>query len=210
MKRLLSTLFSILFVLMTAPVVLTGCSETEESGEFDNWQTRNDSYINTLSESVDNNITPETATEGQMFRILSYKLDGNLQWDADKYVYCKIIKKGTGTETPNYSDSIRMNYRAHLIPSENYPKGFIFDQSYKTDTLNTLINVPASFKPSGLVDGMISAVQYMKVGDIWEITIPYGLGYVGRKVSSIPSYSTLIFDVNLTETALAGTSLSPR
>lgn len=210
MKRLFSTLFSILFAIITVPVLFTGCSETEVSGEFDNWQARNDSYINSLSESIDKNIKPATAAEGQVFRILSYKLNDTLQWSADKYVYCKVIKRGTGTEIPNYTDSIRINYRGHLIPTENYTKGYVFDQSYKTDTITPSVNVPKSYLLSGLAEGMISAIQYMTVGDIWEITIPYGLGYGESTKGSIPAYSTLIFNVNLTETAMAGTSLSPR
>ncbi len=210
MKRLLYTLFSILFVITTVQVLFTSCSETEESGEFDNWQNRNDSYINSLFASVDKNIKPETADEGQIFRILSYKLNDTIQWNANNYVYCKIIKRGTGTETPNYTDSIRINYRGHFIPTQNYPEGYVFDQSYKTDTITPSVNVPKSFLLSDRVEGMISAIQYMRVGDIWEITIPYGLGYGTSTKGNILGYSTLIFDVNLTETAMAGTSLSPQ
>lgn len=210
MKRLFNTLFSILITTITVPVLFTGCSETEESGEFDNWQTRNDSYIYSLSESVDKNTIPANATEGQMFRILSYKLNDTLQWSADKYVYCKLIKRGTVDEIPNYTDSIRIHYRGHLIPTEKNNYGFVFDQSYKTDSITPSVNVPKSFLLSDLVEGMISAIQYMSVGDIWEITIPYGLGYGGSTKGSIPAYSTLIFDVNLTETAMAGLPLSPR
>lgn len=37
----------------------------------------------------------------------------------------------------------------------------------------------------------------MKVGDQWELYIPYQLGYGKDGYSDIPGYSTLIFNVNL-------------
>ena len=37
----------------------------------------------------------------------------------------------------------------------------------------------------------------MKVGDQWELYIPYQLGYGKDGYRDIPGYSTLIFNVNL-------------
>jgi FKBP-type peptidyl-prolyl cis-trans isomerase FklB len=41
-------------------------------------------------------------------------------------------------------------------------------------------------------------------GDIWRIYIPYTLGYGTSNSSTIPAYSTLIFDVNLVGFTPAG------
>ncbi len=52
--------------------------------------------------------------------------------------------------------------------------------------------------------------MHMHCGDYWKIYIPYGLGYGTSATGAIPGYSTLIFEINLTEIARKGESLSPR
>ena len=54
---------------------------------------------------------------------------------------------------------------------------------------------------------MISAVQYMKEGDIWRMYIPYKLGYGSPSQTYIPAYSPLIFDVNLISFRASGIPL---
>ena len=44
-------------------------------------------------------------------------------------ICAKIIDRGEGTESPLYTDQVKVNYVGHLIPTENYPKGFVFDHS---------------------------------------------------------------------------------
>ena len=210
MKRFLTILTSVIALAF----VFTSCEETEEFNEFSNWKERNDNFIDSIANAVANYsaepIAPYDAEKGDMFRILSFKLDPKKEWGDSRYVYCKVIEKGEGTFSPCFTDSIRINYRARLIPSANYPMGYIADQSFKTPEINPAINSPVAFKVSNLIDGMASALQYMRVGDIWRIYIPYSIGYGGDKVSAIPAYSTLVYDVNLTEIAKTGTSLSPR
>ncbi|MBO7259923.1 MAG: FKBP-type peptidyl-prolyl cis-trans isomerase [Bacteroidaceae bacterium] len=210
MKRFLTILTSVIALAF----VFTSCEETEEFNEFSNWKERNDKFIDSIANVVANYsaepIAPYDAEEGDMFRILSFKLDPNKEWGKNRYVYCKVIKRGEGTEIPYFTDSIRMNYRARLIPSENYPMGYIADQSFKTPEMNPEINSPVAFWIPNLIDGMASALQQMRVGDIWRMYIPYTIGYGTQKASTIPAYSTLVYDVNLTEIARAGTSLSPR
>lgn len=210
MKRILT----ILTLAVTFTTLFTSCEETEEFNEFSNWKERNENFIDSISIAVANYsseaILPSQAEEGDMFRILSFQLDPQKEWSSNKYVYCKVIKKGEGTDSPYFSDSIRINYRVRLIPSENYPMGYVADQSFKTPEMNPEINSPVAFWMPNLINGMSTALQYMRVGDIWRIYIPYTLGYGGKDVSSIPAYSTLVYDVNLTEMARAGSSLSPR
>jgi FKBP-type peptidyl-prolyl cis-trans isomerase FklB len=47
-----------------------------------------------------------------------------------------------------------------------------------------------------VVAGWTEVLQRMKVGERWEIYIPWQQGY-GSSVSAAPAYSTLIFDLNL-------------
>jgi len=188
---------------------LASCSETSSQSEFHDWKERNVHYVDSLASVAVAGVTPETAKEGQLFRILSYTLDQTVtDWDNDDYIYCKIVEKGKGTESPAFSDSARINYRARLIPTDSYPEGYIVDQSFKTKKLDPTINVPTAFIMKNLVKGMSTALQQMKEGDIWKVYIPYTLAYGDDQSGEVPAYSTLIFELNLTEFAVVGNPLS--
>lgn len=189
-----------LLVLMTA-----ACSENDKLDEFHDWQSRNDAYMDSIADYVNANYTDRgisqyNAVEGDMFRILSYRLDPAVtEREVSDYVYCRVLKKGDGTVSPAFTDEVLIDYRCRLIPTEEHPDGFVADQSFKTETFDPSTNIPASFKVSELVNGMATAIPAMKEGDIWRIYIPYRLGYNKTERSSIPAYSTLVFDVRLAE-----------
>lgn len=206
MKRTL-----ILFpVLLTVVMLFTlSCTETKETDDHANWKERNTDFINNIAANC-GNADPESATEGQSFRLLSFKLDPDADWGNSGYVYCYVLKKGTDTISPNYTDSVRINYRVRLIPTDNYPEGQVVDQSFKTDNLDPTVNIPYSFRVSGLIEGVTTALMHMHCGDYWKLYIPYGMAYGTSDKGTIPAYSALIFEINLTETARTGQSLSPR
>ena len=145
-----------------------------------------------------------------MFKLLSYKLAPGQPHGNSAYVYCNILKKGDDTISPIYTDSIRVNYRVRLMPTHNYPEGQVVDQSFKTANLDPSVNIPSSFAVSGLIDGVATAMMYMHCGDYWRLYIPQELGYGTTDKTSIPGYSALIFEINLTEIARTGQELSPR
>ena len=205
MKRFLA-----LSVLLAAALTaFVSCGETKEADDHANWKSRNTAYINRIATEC-GDLTPETAGVGQMFRLLSYKLDQQKEWGNSSYIYCKVLEKGTGNTSPQYTDSVRINYRVRLMPSDNYPEGQIVDRSFMTADLNPAVNIPASYRVSNLIDGMVTAITRMHCGDYWMIYIPYGLGYGTKSQTGVPGCSTLIYEVNLTEIAPTGTSLSPR
>ena len=181
----------ILFTLTLSVLFgLTSCEETTDVGEFDNWQSRNTQFIDSIAGVARAN------TYGDWKVILADGLDPMKQWGNDCYVYCQVIEEGSGTEHPLFTDSVVVNYSGRLMPSATYPDGFLFDSSYSGD-FNPSFNVPVGMPLSGTVPGFCTAVQNMVAGDRWKVYIPYQLGY-GEKVSaSIPACSTLIFDINL-------------
>ena len=181
----------ILFTLTLSVLFgLTSCEETTDVGEFDNWQSRNTQFIDSIAGVARAN------TYGDWKVILADGLDPMKQWGNDCYVYCQVIEEGSGTEHPLFTDSVVVNYSGRLMPSATYPDGFMFDSSYSGD-FNPSFNVPVGMPLSGTVPGFCTAVQNMVDGDRWNVYIPYQLGY-GEKVSaSIPACSTLIFDINL-------------
>ena len=196
--------------------VFCSCSETHKADEYSNWEERNSDYIEQIAQECavfrNQGVTVDNAQENQMFRLLSYKLDPSKEeWGNNSYVYCRVIKNGTGNESPLFTDSVYLNYRLRLIPTDNYPDGQVMDQSYKTAKLNPDLNIPAALRVSSCVSGISTVLMHMNCGDIWRVYVPQELGYGNNKRSgsSIPDYSTLIFDINLVEFARTGKELSP-
>ena len=194
-------LFSLLAAMLLA---LASCEEVDETPEFNNWQVRNDQYIDSIADVARSN-------EGEWKVFLTTGLDESKEWDNQYYVYCNVIQAGNGTESPAYTDTVSVNYKGRLIPSKTYPKGYIFDSSYDGE-LEPEFDVPVKLKLSGTVPGFSTALQHMVAGttktngDIWRIYIPYALGYGANGSSGIPAYSTLIFDVNLVSFVTTGTT----
>ena len=181
-----------ILLLLTMSVLfgLTSCEESSEAGEFDNWQQRNTQFIDSIAAVARAN----TYDDWKVF--LAQGLDTTKVWDNGYYVYCRVIEEGSGTAHPLYTDNVLVNYRGRLMPSDTYKDGYIFDSSYSGE-LNPAFNVPVTLPLSGTVEGFCTAVQQMTDGDIWEVYIPYQLGYGAKGSSGVPAYSTLIFDINL-------------
>jgi len=125
------------------------------------------------------------------------------------YVYMKELKKGTGTVKPIYTDTVRVQYRGNLIPSKSYPAGRMFGQSFTEASIfniNEATAVPTLLAVGGNnVAGFTQALQQMTEEGVYHIVIPYLLGYgASSSNSSIPDYSTLIFDVKLEKLYVKG------
>jgi len=182
--------------------LFTSCSEDDATeDEYADWQLRNEVFFASLSDSL-------SANPAQWQRILNYSLSGDADHDAASYIYVKKLEQGTGTESPCYTDSVRLSYQGRLIPTTTYPEGHIFDSTlYGSYSLAT--TATAKQVVSGVVDGFATAVQHMHCGDRWRVYIPYQLGYGKTEQNSIPAYSTLIFDITLVDFCHAGEVLKP-
>lgn len=190
--------FRLMLSAAAALLLLASCQETADYDEFHDWKSRNEAFIDSIATVCKAN------ADGCWQRFLVFdRIDedtkGNTaQWDNSEYVYCHVEAEGTGTESPFFTDSIKVNYRGRLIPSDSYPEGRVFDQTYKTSVLDPSINVPACLYMGSLVKGFTTAAQEMTEGDIWRIYIPASLAYrSSKKDENIPAYSALIFDLNL-------------
>ena len=181
-----------LLLLLMAAFAFASCDETDEAGEFDNWKLRNISYIDSIANVA------RTNAGGDWKIFLAYGLVDTVKWSNEYFVYCQVLESGDGTSMPHYNDTVKVNYRGRLIPTKNYPNGYVFDQSYRGE-LDPEVNVPAVLNLAGCVRGWTTAMTEMVKGDIWRVYIPYELGYGESDYSAIPAYSTLIFDMNLVD-----------
>ena len=98
----------------------------------------------------------------------------------------KVIAKGDGA-SPTPADSVKAHYAGTLID------GTEFDSSYKRGG-------PAEFPVTRVIKGWTEALQLMKIGDKWELYIPYDLAYGEQgRPPQIPGYAPLVFTIELVE-----------
>jgi peptidylprolyl isomerase len=100
----------------------------------------------------------------------------------------KILRSGAaGGKSPGLQNPCVCHYTGSLLD------GTIFDSSVRRGQ-------PATFKPSQVIPGWTEALQLMKEGDKWELTIPSELAYGDRGSGSrIPGGSVLKFELELLE-----------
>lgn len=97
----------------------------------------------------------------------------------------KILQYGIG-DSPRATSRVKTHYHGTL------EDGTVFDSSYDRGQ-------PLTFGVNQVIKGWQEALQLMKVGSIWELTVPPNLGYGSRPAGKIPAFSTLTFKVELLE-----------
>lgn len=217
MKRNLT--FICLIVICSSILLSCKDDDGEKNNEFSNWKSRNEAFF----ESVRNTAIKEIRQARAQYQdnwadhcnwraFQSYSLgQGSTANSMDDTIYVKVIRSGNGSGCPLSTDSVRVFYAGRLMPSESYKDGIMFDHSGQSNVMNNIFDhqtgAPASFSVSGKVRGFATALQYMHIGDLWQIYIPYKLGYKESSSGSVPAYSTLVFDVELLQYARAGNKL---
>lgn len=175
-------------------LLLTACSEEDVTDtEYANWQARNTAYWDRLYVQAQDSIAAGSAN----WKIIKgWSLEDSLKTATTSYIVVNVLRQGTGSGCPLYTDSVRVHYTGRLIPSASYPGGYQFDSSFGNATSEATA-MPAKFYVGSLVDGFATAVQHMHIGDRWRVYIPAELGYKATAQTSIPAYSTLVFDISL-------------
>jgi len=96
----------------------------------------------------------------------------------------EVITPGTGKQ-PTLNDRVTVHYRGTLT------NGKEFDSSYSRGQ-------PATFPVSGVIKGWTEALQLMKEGAKYKLTIPPDLAYGSRGAGGvIGPNETLLFEVEL-------------
>lgn len=188
------------FIILQTSLFVS-CSEKDNSvEEFANWQEVNENYFSNLYTQAQQKI----ASNDTSWKIIrQWSLEESVATRPVNHIIVHVLEEGKGTECPMFTDSVRVHYSGKLIPSATFTTGYVFDKSYYGN-YDEDSSRPATFKcSSSLVDGFATALMNMHVGDRWEVYIPYQLGYgaIGTTNSSgatsIPGYSTLIFDITM-------------
>ena len=187
--RLSKTIWlAILFPLLGT--VLSCEEDSKEESDFDNWQQKNETALE------------QWASNSSYRKILTFSKDVTTTstFKNSDYIYVEVLESSDIYDAqPLYTDTCRVAYRGHYIPTVSYPEGYVFDQTY-IDEFDWKTVGTAKFLTGGVVDGFATALMNMHVGDRWRVRIPYMLGYGKsdyKASSTIPGYSNLVFEIAL-------------
>jgi FKBP-type peptidyl-prolyl cis-trans isomerase len=97
----------------------------------------------------------------------------------------KVEKEApAGAKQATATSTVTVHYAGTFID------GTVFDSSYERGE-------PATFPLEGLIPGWLEILPLMKEGDIWQVALPYQLGYGEAGRGSIPPRQTLVFKIEL-------------
>lgn len=201
MRRIRKTLC---FLLPLAALLFASCEEVQEASKYDNWQARNEAFIDSIAREtggliIDSEEKAAAVEVGRLFAIATTA--GTMS--GDQYVYCKKITANPDGRRPLYTESVSAYYYGTLITGDRFDGNFTGYSALDQGTLNatdkapTEFDAPSEFSVSGVISGWTAALQLMKTGERWMLYIPYQSGYGTSGSGSIPGYSALAFDIIL-------------
>ena len=203
MRRIRKTLC---FLLPLAALLFASCEEVQEASKYDNWQSRNEAFIDSIAREtggliIDSEEKAAAVEVGRLFAIATTA--GTMS--GDQYVYCKKITANPDGRRPLYTESVSAYYYGTLITGDRFDGNFTGYSALDQGTLNatdkapTEFDAPSEFSVSGVISGWTAALQLMKTGERWMLYIPYQSGYGTSGSGSILGYSALTFDLDLVE-----------
>jgi FKBP-type peptidyl-prolyl cis-trans isomerase FklB len=186
------------YLLLLLLLAITACEETKEIGKYNNWQARNEAFIDSLQNICDAKSDSE----------LSCIID---QRDKSQRIFYKKLPENTikKYEHPYSTSSVNVFYRGMLINEQVFataptPKYYtslykkldVFDQNFTDDNPSEFDNF-TTFKINEVISGWKEILPQMQIGERWEIYIPWKIAYGPENNGTIPGYSTLIFYLQL-------------
>lgn len=193
--------------------MLASCDEVEEASIYDNWEARNQAFVDSIHALAADRLVPQGSdiTTGQVKVAdiadnVMFALETTASTsEAKQYVYCKKVKRADVElgKRPLLSESVSVFYYGTNILGERFDGNFtgfsatdkgMLDAAQKAPTA---FDSPAVFSVNALVAGFTTALQYMHEGERWMLYIPYQSGYGTSDNGSILGYSALTFDVQL-------------
>lgn len=218
--RMRKYLFLLMAVLAVGGFFSSCGNDDTDTSEFHDWKNRNDVFFDSIRTLGLDSMKQAQRLYGDNWQdhcnwrtYLSYSLDDSVANTSKDSLYVQIIKRGTGSGCPYGSDSCRVFYRGRIIPSASYPEGYVFSHSGQSTLYNDIFNrnlsVPSIKKATTFVHGFTTALLHMHIGDRWRLYMSYPLGYGSSTAGTIPSYSDMIYEVELVAYYRNGTVVPP-
>lgn len=179
-----------IWMLITALFVIS-CSDDDDDNSDEVWKLKNEQAFDEIANN------PEYTELKSLTNAAS--------------LYYKVLKSGeAGGDTPTSSDRAQVYYKGTFVVTDEdkgITKGDVFKSRFFDDgepynvAMNSgVANYNEKSNPYGYkveITGWLDALQYMVVGDKWEVWLPYQLAYGETASNSIPAYSTLCFEIEL-------------
>ncbi len=202
--------------LLLAVLALASCTESDDTWDpYYDWQARNAAWFMQATDSARQAIAQAKALYGDAWEdhcewrrykslLKAQDYDTGLATDS---ICVHILTRGAGTLSPMWTDTVRLNFRAWLMPSTYRVYGDagqevdslmqeVFSQSYY-GPYDEHTAAPQLMSLGSTIEGFSTALQYMVEGDDWNVYIPQELAYGATSSSAVPAYSTLLFRLNL-------------
>ena len=176
--------------LLLLAILFVSCEETKEVSKYDNWQPRNEAYIDSLY-----NVFTTEPDRGGLDSI-------HLLTAPSSYIFYKKLTPVSELNGYVYdpsqlpldqSSAVSVFYKGTNILNERFD-GFYGDAP-------TVFDEPTVFSLyyGAVIVGWWEVLQRMGLGERWEVYIPWAYGYGSSGTTGILGYSTLIFDMQLAE-----------
>ncbi|HBK33360.1 MAG TPA: hypothetical protein DDZ78_17290 [Porphyromonadaceae bacterium] len=184
MKLLLNILLSLCFLAS-----FTACGDQTVTFD-DQWKLDNEKQFE--------KIASDPAYKDNKIKALSGK---------DAYIVYKSLEKADDdSPRPAFTDYVKVYYtgwyKFDWSQGDTYPGDDGDTFTNKREFVYSRDNIPSTLAvSSGIVEGLSLALQHMKVGDKWEIWVPWSLGYGSSGYASlnIKGDTTLVYEVELVE-----------
>lgn len=199
-----SILLFLPFLLFLAGAFVS-CEEVEEAGKYDNWQERNEAFIDSLKRETGEVYvaTIDQAREMVVGKLYAIQVQAQSTDANPQYIYCKKLTRNDEGRRPLYTESVTAYYYGTLITGDKFDGSFVgysaTDQGELdgAEKMPTDFDSPVGFSVQGVISGWTTVLQFMRTDERWMVYIPWSCAYGSAGKGSILGYSTLTFDMIL-------------
>lgn len=181
-------LLALITVLLCSFTLFNACSTDSDSGIDEEWRKYNEEIV------------MNTASSGEYSSRESLSKNGSVYW---KYVddFVPDTKAGLSTKItedgrPYFTDTVSVRYTGWYLLKDGTKYEFDTTEGERNG-VPVLMSLSGTATTSPPIDGFVTMLQYMKVGDQVEVCIPQRLGYGATAQAYIPAYTTLWFRIKL-------------
>ena len=179
-----------LFSLVLLALTFTACSETEETGRYDNWRARSEAVIDSIANVYAGQQNGSITVTDEKERLYPFT---DLTNGQTIYAKKRIPRDGVkDDDKPVYTSKVSAYYRM------SYFNGDVVQQNF-AGTEPDEFDVPSEFLLNEVISGWGYTLTEMAEGEFWTLYIPYQSGYGSGAGSdgSLQAYSALVYDVKL-------------
>lgn len=179
-----------LFSLVLLALTFTACSETEETGRYDNWRARSEAFIDSIANVYAGQQNASITVTDEKERLYPFT---DLTNGQTIYAKKRISRDGVkDDDKPVYTSKVSAYYRM------SYFNGDVVQQNF-AGTEPDEFDVPSEFLLNEVISGWGYTLTEMAEGEFWTLYIPYQSGYGSGTGSdgSLQAYSALVYDVKL-------------